>query len=217
MDHLVSPSLLSANFGNLEQDITAVNSSLADWLHLDIMDGLFVPNISFGFPVLEYVKKITTKPMDVHLMIVDPDRYLTRFRDSGASILTVQYEACIHLNRTVNEIRNLGMKSGVAINPHTPVSLLKNTLPYVDMVLIMTVNPGFGGQSFIPESYEKIIELRNMIDDRGLKVLIEVDGGVNTRNAGNLIRAGADVLVAGNSVFGNPDPVDAIRQLKNPE
>jgi ribulose-phosphate 3-epimerase len=217
MDHLVSPSLLSANFGNLEKDITAVNSSLADWLHLDIMDGLFVPNISFGFPVLEYVKKITTKPMDVHLMIVDPDRYLTRFRDSGASILTVQYEACIHLNRTVNEIRNLGMKSGVAINPHTPVSLLKNTLPYVDMVLIMTVNPGFGGQSFIPESYEKIIELRNMIDDRGLKVLIEVDGGVNTRNAGNLIRAGADVLVAGNSVFGNPDPVDAIRQLKNPE
>ena len=163
MDHLVSPSLLAADFGNLEKDVIMVNKSQADWLHLDIMDGVFVPNISFGFPVLEHVKKIAKKPLDVHLMIVDPDRYLTRFRDAGADILTVQYEACIHLQRTVSEIRNLGMKAGVAINPHTPVSLLKNTLPFIDMVLIMTVNPGFGGQSFIMESYNKITELRKMI------------------------------------------------------
>lgn len=216
MDHLISPSLLSANFGNLEKDINTVNNSMADWIHLDIMDGVFVPNISFGFPVLEYVKKISRKPMDVHLMIVDPDRYLSRFRDAGASVLTVQYEACIHLQRTVSEIRNMGMKAGVAVNPHTPVCLLKHTLPYIDMVLIMTVNPGFGGQSFIPESYEKITELRNMIDDRGLNVLIQADGGINTKNAGSLIQAGVNVLVAGNSVFGSPDPAETIRELKNP-
>ena len=166
MDHLVSPSLLAADFGNLEKDVLMINRSQADWLHLDIMDGVFVPNISFGFPVIEYVKKVAEKPLDVHLMIVDPDRYLTRFRDAGANILTVQYEACTHLQRTVTEIHNLGMKAGVALNPHTPVSLLKNILPFIDMVLIMTVNPGFGGQSFIMESYNKITELRKMIDDR---------------------------------------------------
>lgn len=214
MDHLVSPSLLAADFGNLSRDVQLVNKSLADWIHCDIMDGLFVPNISFGFPVLEHIKKVAAKPLDVHLMIVDPDRYLARFRDAGANILTVQYEACIHLNRTVNEIRNLGMKAGVALNPHTPVSHLKHVLNYIDMVLIMTVNPGFGGQSFILESYEKIRELREMIDSNGSNVLIEVDGGVDTGNAGKLVSAGVDVLVAGNSVFSSVNPSETIRKLK---
>lgn len=214
MDHLVSPSLLAADFGNLENDILMINRSLADWLHLDIMDGVFVPNISFGFPVIEYVKKVVEKPLDVHLMIVEPDRYLTRFHDAGANILTVQYEACTHLQRTVTEIHNLGMKAGVALNPHTPVSLLKNTLPFIDMVLIMTVNPGFGGQSFILESYNKITELRNMIDAGGYKVLIEVDGGIDTKNAAKLIESGVNVLVAGNSVFNSDDPAGTIHRLK---
>ena len=214
MDHLVSPSLLAADFGNLEKEVITLNNSLADWLHLDIMDGVFVPNISFGFPVLEHVKKISKKPLDVHLMIIDPDRYLERFRKSGADILTVQYEACPHLQRTVSEIRNLGMKAGVAVNPHTPVSLLKHTLPYVDMVLIMSVNPGFGGQSFIPESFDKIFELREMINERGLDTLIEVDGGINTKNAGKLVKSGVDVLVAGSSVFSSADPAGIIKKLK---
>ena len=217
MDHLVSPSLLAADFGNLAGEVSIVNKSQADWIHLDIMDGLFVPNISFGFPVVEYVRKAASKPLDVHLMIVDPDRYLARFHDAGASVLTVQYEACTHLHRTVTEIRNLGMKAGVALNPHTPVSLLKNILPSVDMVLVMTVNPGFGGQSFIPESYSKITELREMIDERGLGVLIEVDGGIDTSNAAKLTGAGVNVLVAGNSVFSSPDPIDTIRKLKSLE
>jgi ribulose-phosphate 3-epimerase len=217
MNHLVSPSILAADFLNLEDEITKVNASLADWIHLDIMDGLFVPNISFGFPVVEHVKKVARKPLDVHLMIVDPDRYLSRFKEAGADILTVQYEACIHLQRTVSEIRNLGMKAGVAVNPHTPVLLLKNTLPFIDMVLIMTVNPGFGGQSFINESYNKIEELRNMIHNGGFEVLIEVDGGIDTSNAAKLTASGVDVLVAGHSVFSSPDPVETIRKLKNPE
>lgn len=217
MDHLVSPSLLAADFGNLQKDVIMLNNSQADWIHLDIMDGLFVPNISFGFPVLEAVRKVAKKPLDVHLMIVDPDRYLTRFRDAGASVLTVQYEACTHLNRTVAEIRNLGMKAGVALNPHTPVALLKNILPYIDMVLIMTVNPGFGGQSFIAESYRKISELKKMTDQEGYKVLIEVDGGIDTKNAAQLIATGVNVLVAGNSVFGSPDPAETIRKLKRLE
>lgn len=191
-----------------------VNKSLADWIHLDIMDGVFVPNISFGFPVIEYVKKVASKPLDVHLMIIDPDRYLTRFHDSGANILTVQYEACTHLNRTVSEIRNLGMKAGVALNPHTPVSILKNILPYIDMVLIMTVNPGFGGQSFIMECYNKITELRKMIDSGGYSVMIEADGGIDTKNASKLVDAGVNVLVAGSSVFSSNDPADTIRRLK---
>ena len=214
MDHLVSPSLLTADFGNLAKDVLMVNNSEADWIHCDIMDGVFVPNISFGFPVIEHVKKIAKKPLDVHLMIVDPDRYLSRFCDSGADILTVQYEACIHLHRTVSEIRNLGMKAGVAVNPHTPVSLLKNTLPFIDMVLIMTVNPGFGGQSFIMECYNKIAELRKMIDDAGYKVLIEVDGGIDTKNARKLVETGVNVLVAGNSVFSSKDPAGTIKKLK---
>jgi ribulose-phosphate 3-epimerase len=211
MDHLVSPSLFSGDVGKLAK---VVNRSQADWLHLDIMDGLFVPNISFGFPVIESVRKVAEKPLDVHLMIVDPDRYLTRFHDAGADILTVQYEACTHLQRTVTEIHNLGMKAGVALNPHTPVSLLKNILPYIDMVLIMTVNPGYGGQSFIMESYNKITELRMMIDKGGYPVMIEVDGGIDTKNAAKLIRSGVNVLVAGNSVFSSADPLKAIQKLK---
>jgi ribulose-phosphate 3-epimerase len=214
MDHLVSPSLLAADFGNLEKDVLMINRSEADWLHLDIMDGVFVPNISFGFPVIEHVRKIAKKPLDVHLMIVDPDRYLVRFRDAGANILTVQYETCMHLQRTVTEIRNLGMRVGVALNPHTPVSLLQNILPYIDMVLIMTVNPGFGGQSFIMESFNKISELHNIIQSGGYNVLIEVDGGIDTENAAKLIKSGVNVLVAGSSVFSSDDPVDTIRKLK---
>jgi len=214
MNHLVSPSLLAADFGNLAKDVRLVNNSEADWIHCDIMDGLFVPNISFGFPVVDHVKKLAEKPLDVHLMIVDPDRYLSRWKETGADILTVQYEACIHLHRTVSEIRRLGMKAGVAVNPHTPVSLLVNILPYIDMVLIMTVNPGFGGQSFIAESYNKIALLRKMIDTGGYNVLIQVDGGVDTKNAGKLVESGVDVLVAGNVVFSSKDPADTIRKLK---
>jgi ribulose-phosphate 3-epimerase len=214
MDHLVSPSILAADFANLGKELLMINRSEADWIHLDIMDGVFVPNISFGFPVIKAVKKIAAKPLDVHLMIIDPDRYIDRFGEAGANNLTVQYEACIHLQRTVTEIRNLGMKAGVALNPHTPVSLLKNILPSIDMVLIMTVNPGFGGQLFIMESFTKITELRKMIDEGGYNVLIEVDGGIDTANAARLIQAGADVLVAGNSVFSSSDPEGTIRKLK---
>jgi len=214
MNHLVSPSLLAADFLNLGKDVGMLNKSLADWIHCDIMDGFFVPNISFGLPVVEHIRKIAEKPLDVHLMIVDPDRYLSRFHDAGATILTVQYEACTHLHRTVSEIRRLGMKAGVALNPHTPVSLLQNILPYVDMVLIMTVNPGFGGQSFITESYNKIRELSGMISKGGLSVMIEVDGGVDTTNSQKLVEAGVNVLVAGNAVFNSPDPEETIRKLK---
>ena len=214
MNHLVSPSLLAADFMNLGRDVIMVNKSPADWIHCDIMDGVFVPNISFGLPVVEQIRRISEKPLDVHLMIVDPDRYLSRFHDAGASILTVQYEACFHLHRTVTEIRNLGMKAGVAINPHTPVSLLENTLPFIDMVLIMTVNPGFGGQSFIKDSYNKIRALRKMIREGGYNVLIEVDGGIDTTNASTLVEAGVNVLVAGNSVFNSTDPEGTIRKLK---
>lgn len=214
MEHLVSPSLLASDFGNLKKEVLMINRSQADWLHLDIMDGVFVPNISFGFPVIEHVKKVADKPLDVHLMIVDPDRYLARFRDAGANILTVHYEACTHLQRTVTEIHNLGMKAGVALNPHTPVILLKNILSVIDMVLIMTVNPGFGGQSFIPESYDKIADLRNMIDTGAYNVLIEVDGGIDIKNAAKLVGTGVNVLVAGNSVFSSDDPEETIRKLK---
>jgi ribulose-phosphate 3-epimerase len=214
MSHLVAPSLLAADFSDLAGEVEMVNESLADWIHLDIMDGLFVPNISFGFPVIEAVRDISTKPLDVHLMIVDPDRYLKRFRDAGASYLTVHYEACPHLHRTVTEIRSLGMKAGVSLNPHTPVMLLKDILPYIDMVLIMTVNPGYGGQSFISKSLNKIGELRSMIDEEGYDVLIEVDGGIDTQNAPLLVHSGVDVLVAGNTVFSAPDPVEVIRELK---
>ena len=170
MNHLVSPSILSIDFGSLEKDIKMLNDSVADWIHYDIMDGVFVPNISFGFPVVDFVKKVSAKPLDVHLMTVDPDRYINRWHEAGADMLTVHYEACVHLHRTVTEIQSLGMKAGVALNPHTPVSLLDNILPYVDMILIMTVNPGFGGQLFIVECYNKIAELRKMIDSKGIEV-----------------------------------------------
>jgi ribulose-phosphate 3-epimerase len=214
MGHLVSPSILSADFGDLDREIKMLNSSMADWIHLDIMDGVYVPNISFGFPVIQSVKKTAKKPLDVHLMIVDPDRYLSNFSKAGADILTVHYEACTHLQRTVTEIRSLGMKAGVALNPHTPVSLLKNILPYIDMVLIMTVNPGYGGQSFIMDCYNKIVELRKIIDRAGHSVLIQVDGGVDTKNASKLIKAGVDVLVVGNTIFSSDEPVETILKLK---
>jgi ribulose-phosphate 3-epimerase len=215
MAHLISSSILTADFGNLDKEIKMLNKSEADWIHCDIMDGVFVPNISFGFSIIKDIKKRSEKPLDVHLMIVDPDSYLTAFRDAGADILNVHYEACTHLHRTVSEIRNLGMKPAVTINPHTPVSLLKNILPYVDMVLIMTVNPGFGGQSFILESYRKIAELKNMIEEGAFNVLIEVDGGVDLKNAAALIQTGVDVLVAGNTVFSSRNPSDTISKLKH--
>lgn len=214
MDHFVSPSLLAADFGRLDKEIAMVNRSVADWLHLDIMDGVFVPNISFGFPVLKSVKALSEKPLDMHLMIVNPDGYLERFRDAGADILTVHYEACPHLNSTVNEIRRLGMKAGVSLNPHTPLSMLEWVLPYVDMVLIMTVNPGYGGQDFIDNSYDRIRALKKMISETGNDVMIQVDGGVNTTNAKKLIDSGVDILVAGTTVFGSDDPEGTIRKLK---
>lgn len=193
-----------------------LNDSVADWIHCDIMDGVFVPNISFGFPVVEFVKKVSAKPLDVHLMTVDPDRYINRWHEAGADMLTVHYEACVHLHRTVTEIQSLGMKAGVALNPHTPVSLLDNILPYVDMILIMTVNPGFGGQLFIVECYNKIAELRKMIDSKGIEVMIQVDGGVDLNNATELVNAGVNVLVAGHTIFSSAQPAETIRQLKHP-
>lgn len=216
MSHLVAPSLLAADFANLASEVEMINDSEADWLHLDIMDGLFVPNISFGFPVVEAVRDLSSKPLDVHLMIVEPDRYLSRFRDAGASILTVHYETCHNLHRTVSEIRKLGMKAGVTLNPHSPVVLLKDILPYVDMVLLMTVNPGYGGQSFISGCINKIGELRSLIDEGGYDVLLEVDGGIDLHNARMVLHAGADVLVAGSTVFNSPDPAETIRLLKEP-
>jgi len=216
MEHLVAPSMLSADFANLARDIELVNNSQADWFHLDIMDGMFVPNISFGFPVIERIKTLATKPLDVHLMIVDPDRYLERFRDAGADWLTVHYEACTHLNRTLSRIKELGMKAGVSVNPHTSVELLVDILEYADLVLIMSVNPGFGGQKFIPNSIGRIQRLRKLIDSNGLKTLIEVDGGVGPNNAKQLYDAGANVLVAGNAIFKADNPLKAIEMIKNP-
>jgi ribulose-phosphate 3-epimerase len=216
MSHFVAPSLLAADFANLAGEVEMLNDSVADWLHMDIMDGVFVPNISFGFPVVEAVRDLTSKPLDVHLMIIEPDKYLERFRDAGASNLTVHYEACHNLHRTVTEIRRLGMRAGVTLNPHSPVILLKDILPYIDMVLLMTVNPGYGGQTFIPGSINKIGELRSMIDEGGYDVLIEVDGGVDLQNAPVLVHAGVDVLVAGNTVFSASDPADVIRRLREP-
>ncbi len=216
MSHMVAPSILAADFANLASEIEMINESVADWVHLDIMDGVFVPNISFGFPVIEAVRDLSTKPLDVHLMIVDPDRYLEQFRDAGATNLTVHYETCNNLHRTVTEIRRLGMQAGVTLNPHSPVILLKDILPYIDMVLLMTVNPGYGGQTFIPGSINKIGELRSMIDEGGYEVLIEVDGGIDLQNAPVLVHAGVDVLVAGSTVFASSDPAEVIRRLREP-
>ncbi len=214
MKHLIAPSILSADFANLQSDIEMINHSDADWFHVDVMDGVFVPNISFGFPVISAINFHAKKPLDVHLMIVDPDRYLQQFKDAGAAILTVHYEACTHLHRTIAAIHELGMKAGVAINPHTPISVLEDILPQLDLVCIMSVNPGFGGQKFIENTYQKITKLRALAKQLKTEVLIEVDGGVGHHNALALIKAGADVLVAGNAVFGAQNPSEMITTLK---
>lgn len=214
MSHLIAPSVLAADFANLQRDIEMINSSAADWFHIDVMDGVFVPNISFGFPVMDAIKKHAKKPLDVHLMIVNPDQYIERFAAAGAAVITVHYEACTHLHRTVQAIHAAGCKAGVALNPHTPVALLKDILADLDMVLIMSVNPGFGGQEFIANSLNKIRELWAMALQVNPELLIEVDGGIGLHNAGLLLQAGANVLVAGNAVFAAASPAEMITTLK---
>lgn len=209
----IAPSLLAADFGNLQRDVEMVEKSAAAWHHLDIMDGVFVPNISYGMPVVKTIAQYATKPLDVHLMIVDPDRYIDTFAILGATNLTVHYEACTHLHRTIQAIKSAGMQAGVAINPHTPVALLEDVIREIDLVCVMSVNPGFGGQSFIPQTYHKVKALKAMISAANASVLIEVDGGVTDQNARELIQSGADVLVAGSYVFSAPDPAEAIAGL----
>lgn len=215
MSHLIAPSLLAANFYDLKSDIDMINRSEADWLHLDIMDGMFVPNISFGLPVLHSLKGKVNKPFDVHLMIVQPDRYITDFKEAGADWLNVHYEACPHLHRTLQTIRHQGMKAGVTLNPHTPVHLLEDIITEADLVLLMSVNPGFGGQSFIENTYQKVEQLRNLIIRKNATALIQIDGGVDNLTAPKLLKAGADVLVAGSYVFKSASPIDTIKQLKH--
>ena len=215
MSTLISPSLLSANFANLQEDIEMINRSEADWLHMDIMDGVFVPNISFGFPVLEAVSKICKKPLDVHYMIVNPERYISRTAAVGAMMMNVHYEACTHLHRTVHEIHDAGMKAAVTLNPATPVCVLEDIIGDVEMVLLMSVNPGFGGQKFIENTIQKVKRLRRMIEESGSKTLIEIDGGVQGETAPRLVAAGADVLVSGSYVFKAKDPIETIHQLKS--
>jgi len=214
MAHLIAPSILSADFANLQKDIEMINSSEADWFHIDVMDGVFVPNISFGFPVIKQIKKYAKKPLDVHLMIVEPDRYFERFKEVGADILSVHYEACKHLHRAIQAIKALDMKAGVVLNPHASVYVLEDILADVDLVMLMSVNPGFGGQKFIKNTLAKISRLKELIEKTNSKAMIEVDGGVNLANAVDLIRSGADVLVAGNTVFASDDPIDTISKLK---
>lgn len=211
---MVSPSLLSADFGNLQRDIEMLNQSECDWLHVDVMDGMFVPNISFGQPVIKFIKKHSQKPLDVHLMIMDPGRYIEDFKAAGADIITVHYEACAHLDRTIHAIQDAGLKAGVVLNPHTSVSLLEDVIQECDMVLLMSVNPGFGGQKFIENTFSKVRQLRELCNRKNPACLIEVDGGVNTTNAPLLYEAGADVLVAGNAVFKSENPQETIKQLK---
>ena len=212
---VIAPSLLASNFLRLEDECKMLNESEADWFHLDVMDGRFVPNISFGLPVIEQIRKAAKKPCDVHLMILEPERYAEAFKEAGADILSVHFEACTHLHRNIQQIKSLGMQAGVAINPHTPVSFLQDVLADIDLVCMMSVNPGFGGQKFIPHTLDKIRELRRMIDDNKLNVKIEIDGGVTVDNAKIIIDAGADVLVAGNTVFKSSDPKQTIKQLKD--
>lgn len=215
MSHLIAPSVLAADFANLQRDIEMINDSNADWFHIDVMDGVFVPNISFGMPVMAAMKKHTKKPMDVHLMIVNPDQYISTFKKVGADILTVHIEACTHLHRTLQTIKAEGMKAGVALNPHTPIHLLEDVIKDIDLVCIMSVNPGFGGQSFIENTYAKVKQLKALITKKGASTLIEIDGGVNIHNAKTLIDAGADVLVAGSFVFKSDDPAGTIKKLKS--
>ena len=214
MSVIVSPSLLSADFLHLSKDIEMVNRSQADWFHLDIMDGVFVPNISYGLPVVSQIKKIATKPLDVHLMIVQPERYVEAFHKAGADILTVHYEACTHLHRTIQQIKAQGMKAGVSLNPHTPVSLLEDVIEDIDVVLLMSVNPGFGGQTFIEQTINKVDKLKKLIMESNSHTLIEIDGGVNFETGKRLVNAGADALVAGSFVFNSPDPEANIKGLK---
>lgn len=212
---LIAPSMLSADFSNLRSDIEMINNSQAGWFHLDVMDGVFVPNISFGIPVIKAISKFARKPLDVHMMIVHPERYFEQFREAGANILTIHFEASTHLHRSLQQIHDLGMQAGVVLNPHTPVALLEDIINETDIVLLMSVNPGFGGQKFIEQTYSKIQKLRELISKRGSKALIEIDGGVDLANCKKLVNAGADILVAGNTVFSSADPTLTIAQLKN--
>lgn len=214
MPPLISPSILAADFANLQREVELLNSSLADFIHVDIMDGVFVPNISFGIPVMEAIHRYATKPLDIHLMIVNPDNYLEAFRNAGAEIISVHYEACTHLHRTLQAITTLGAKAGVAINPHTPIELLSEVVQDIDQVIVMSVNPGFGGQKFIENTYSKVARLKDLILAKGAKTKIEIDGGVNLQNASKLLAAGADIFVAGSFVFTSSDPVQTISQLK---
>lgn len=213
MSKIIAPSILAADFANLQRDVEMVNNSQAEWFHIDIMDGVFVPNISFGMPVLKAIKQHATKFIDVHLMIVDPDRYTKTFADLGADMLTVHYEACTHLHRSIQNIKSFGMKAGVALNPHTPIHLLEDIIQDLDMVCLMSVNPGFGGQHFIENTYTKISALKNLIEKKNATTIIEIDGGVNDKNAQKLIEHGADVLVAGSFVFKSEDPTQTISEL----
>jgi ribulose-phosphate 3-epimerase len=212
---LIAPSMLASDFGKLEEEILMVNNSNADWFHIDVMDGVFVPNISFGTPILNVLKKCAKKPLDVHLMIVNPDNYLEKFAELGSSVLTVHVEACTHLHRTVQKIKSLKMKAGVAINPHTPISSLESIINEIDLVCVMSVNPGFGGQSFIENTYQKVDDLKSLINKKKSKALIEIDGGVTSENAKKLVEKGADVLVAGSFVFKSDNPTETISTLSN--
>ena len=215
MKPIIAPSVLAANFANLQAEVEMLNQSEAEWIHVDVMDGMFVPNISFGFPVLEAIKKHSTKTLDVHLMIQEPGRYVEKFKEAGATNITVHYEACTHLHRTIQQIKYCGAQAGVALNPHTPVSVLENVLEELDLVLIMSVNPGFGGQKFIQNTYRKVAAAYHLIQNSQSRALIEIDGGVNQQNAGELVKNGAGVLVAGSFVFSSPKPLQIIANLRN--